>query len=75
MEFRYGGQADVAYPGDPDALDDVAWGEFLFVRDNPAGWFRERWVHVAGCRRWFVVARDTVSNEMRAAPNEFGEVR
>ncbi|MFC7344430.1 sarcosine oxidase subunit delta [Saccharopolyspora griseoalba] len=64
-EFRCGGQADVTHPVDADALDDASWGEFLFVRDNPAGWFRERWVHAAGCRRWFVVERDTVTNEMR----------
>jgi sarcosine oxidase, subunit delta len=65
VEFRCGGQADVSHPPGADALDDSAWGEFLFVRDNPAGWFRERWVHVAGCRRWFVVERNTVTNEMR----------
>lgn len=67
VEFRYGGQADVAHPENPAALDDSAWGEFLFVRENPAGWFRERWVHSAGCRRWFVVERNTVTNEMGEA--------
>ena len=64
-EFRYGGQADVAFPADPAALDDAAWAEYLFVRDNPCGPFRERWVHTAGCRRWFTVVRDTRTNEMR----------
>ncbi len=58
-EFAYGGQAHVPYPEDPDALDDAAWGEYLFVRDNPKGPFAERWVHSAGCRRWFNVVRDT----------------
>ena len=33
------------------------------MRDNPKGPFRERWVHSAGCRRWFVVTRDTVTHE------------
>ncbi|MGJ7905967.1 sarcosine oxidase subunit delta [Actinopolyspora sp. H202] len=64
-EFRYGGQADVDYPADPDQLDDAAWGEYLFVRANPAGSFEERWVHTAGCRRWFSAVRDTTTNEMR----------
>ena len=27
---------------------------------------RERWVHSLGCRRWFNVARDTVTHEIRA---------
>jgi heterotetrameric sarcosine oxidase delta subunit len=64
VEFRYGGQAHVAYP-DPDALDDAAWAAFLFVRDNPKGDFAERWVHAAGCRRWFNAVRHTVSHEIR----------
>jgi sarcosine oxidase, subunit delta len=59
VEFSYGGQADVAYPGDPAALTDSEWAEFLFVRDNPKGLFKERWVHTHGCRRWFELERDT----------------
>jgi sarcosine oxidase, subunit delta len=66
-EFRYGGQAHVAYPADPDALDDTAWADYLFVRDNPQGWFRERWVHTAGCRQWFDVVRHTVTYEVAAS--------
>ena len=65
VEFRYGGQAGVAYPKDPEALDDAAWAAFVFFRDNPKGPFAERWVHSAGCRRWFDVVRDTVSHEFR----------
>ena len=59
VEFRYGGQADLAYPADADALTDAAWADYLFMRDNPRGWFRERWNHAAGCRRWFNAVRDT----------------
>ena len=58
-EFSYGGQAGVAYPADPAALSDEQWAEFVFVRDNPKGPFRERWVHTHGCRRWFELERDT----------------
>lgn len=64
-EFRYGGEAGVSHPVDPYALDDTGWAEFLFVRENPKGWFRERWVHTAGCRRWFSVDRHTVTYETR----------
>ena len=61
-EFKYGGQAGIAYPQDPDALTDAEWVDYLFLRDNPKGPFRERWVHTAGCRRWFDITRDTLTN-------------
>ena len=63
-EFSYGGQAEIAYPADPGALDDGQWAQYLFVRDNPKGAFRERWVHTHGCRRWFEVTRDTLTHEI-----------
>lgn len=63
-EFHYGGQAHVPYPDDAEALDDAAWGEYLFVRDNPKGPFRERWSHAMGCRQWFNVLRDTHTHEV-----------
>jgi heterotetrameric sarcosine oxidase delta subunit len=62
-EFRYGGQAGVAYPADPWTLTDAEWAAYLFVRDNPKGRFTERWVHTAGCRRWFALTRDTTTYE------------
>lgn len=49
------------YPQDPSALTDEEWARYLFFRDNPRGPFAERWVHTAGCRRWFNAVRDTVS--------------
>ena len=64
VEFSYGGQAGVAYPPEPGALSDEEWARFLFFRDNPKGAFAERWVHTHGCRRWFDVVRDTVTNEI-----------
>jgi len=64
-EFHYGGQAGVAYPADPMALSDEQWAEYVFMRDNPKGWFAERWFHTTGCRRWFTVERHTVTYEFR----------
>ena len=66
LEFRYGGQAHIARPADPDALTDQEWADYLFMRNNPKGPFRERWVHAHGCRRWFNVLRHTVSHEILA---------
>ncbi len=65
-EFHYGGQAGIAYPANPHALSDAEWAGYLFVRDNPKGWLAERWVHTAGCRRWFAIQRDTVTYAFRA---------
>ncbi|NEA53226.1 FAD-dependent oxidoreductase [Streptomyces sp. SID13666] len=62
-EFHYGGQAHLAYPEDPSALTDEQWARYLFFRDNPKGPFAERWMHSAGCRRWFNAVRDTSTNE------------
>lgn len=61
IEFAYGGEAHIARPKDPFALTDAQWAAFLFLRSNPKGAHEERWVHAAGCRRWFNVERDTVS--------------
>ena len=66
-EFHYGGAAHVAYPSDPAALSDEAWGRYLFVRENPKGPFAERWCHTAGCRRWFNVVRDTATYAIRGS--------
>src|SRR4029450_7353256 len=66
-EFTYGGEAHVPYPADPEALDDEAWARYLFFRGNPAGPLAERWVHTAGCRRWFHAGRDTRGSSPRPA--------
>jgi heterotetrameric sarcosine oxidase delta subunit len=66
VEFRYGGQAHIVRPADPAALSDAEWADYLFMRDNPKGVFAERWVHAAGCRRWFNALRDTVSHAVLA---------
>ncbi|MCK2219850.1 sarcosine oxidase subunit delta [Actinomadura sp. ATCC 31491] len=62
-EFRYGGQAGVACP--ERKTSDAEWAAYLFVRDNPKGWFRERWFHAHGCRTWFTVERHTLTQEIR----------
>ena len=60
-EYHYGGEAHVPYPEDPQSLSDEEWGRYLFYRQNPKGLFAERWVHSAGCRKWFNVIRDTAT--------------
>jgi heterotetrameric sarcosine oxidase delta subunit len=36
------------------------------MRSNTKGVYLERWVHTHGCRRWFNVARNTVTYEILA---------
>lgn len=66
LEFSYGGQAHIARPNDPSALDDASWAEYLYIRSNPKGLHRERWRHINGCARFFNVQRDTVSDAIVA---------
>ena len=65
-EFHQGGEAHIQRPKHPHKLSDEEWSDYLFLRDNKKGIHLERWVHRHGCRRWFNVARDTVTNEIKA---------
>jgi sarcosine oxidase, subunit delta len=66
MEFSYGHEGHIARPPEPEKLDDEAWGDYVFLRKNPKGVHYERWLHARGCRRWFNVARHTVTHEILA---------
>ena len=59
IEFSYGGEAYIARPPDPAALDDREWAGFLYARTNPRGPHAERWRHLHGCGRFFNLRRDT----------------
>ncbi|NIM28506.1 MAG: sarcosine oxidase subunit delta family protein [Gammaproteobacteria bacterium] len=65
QDFTYGGEAHIARPERPEKLSDEQWGDYLFMRSNPKGTHLERWV-CNGCRRWFNVCRDTVTDEITA---------
>ena len=65
-EFHYGGEAHIARPADPAAVDDAAWADFLYMRSNTKGMHAERWRHIHGCGRFFNCARDTVSDRISA---------
>ncbi len=61
-EFAIRGDASVQRPR-PDA-EASAWYEYVYVRNNPRGRYREFWHHAAGCRRWLIVERDTSTHEV-----------
>ena len=61
-EFTGGGEAHLERP--ETSVDDHAWGEYLYFRDNPKGVHHERWCHSFGCGAWFNLTRDTVTHEI-----------
>lgn len=63
-EFSYAGEAYIARPAEPESVDAAAWADYLFMRKNTKGWFWEQWQHNAGCRKVFVVKRNTASYEI-----------
>lgn len=63
-EFSYGGDASVARPAAPEDVDDGAWVDYLYLRDNAKGSHDELWQHSFGCRRWLRVRRDVVTHEI-----------
>lgn len=63
-EFHYVGERHVR--PDPNAVDPATWRSYLYLRDNPAGWVDETWLHRSGCRRYLAAERHTVTNEIRA---------
>jgi sarcosine oxidase subunit delta len=73
LEFSYGGEAGIARPADPAALDDAAWADFLYQRKNPRGVHDERWRHTHGCGRFFNARRNTVT-DLFAGSWKVGEV-
>lgn len=68
-EFSFGGEI-VPRPS-PDA-DRGAWRDYLYMKDNVAGWQEERWFHGSGCRRYLVAERNTVTNEIRSVRDANG---
>ncbi|MAU94583.1 MAG: sarcosine oxidase subunit delta [Fulvimarina sp.] len=74
VEFHCGGEAHIARPETPTAVEDADWGSFLYYRTNPKGVHAERWLHGHGCGRWFNALRDTVSDAF-VATYEMGKPR
>lgn len=65
QEFSYLGDAQARRP-DGAAASAEAMARYVYERDNPAGPHRELWQHVAGCRAWLMVTRDTRTHAIEA---------
>ena len=66
IEFAHAGEAHIARPTakEQGEMSDVAWSEFMFIRDNPRGETAERWWHQNGCNMFFNAIRHTVTDKM-----------
>jgi sarcosine oxidase, subunit delta len=64
QEFRHVGEASVR--PDPATADPEQWRAYLYLHDNPVGWTTETWFHRAGCRRYLVAERHTLTNQVRS---------
>lgn len=60
-EFSYSGITKPRPNGSPDPAE---WRRYLYEQDNVAGWAKERWFHVNGCRRFLDIERNTITNEI-----------
>jgi sarcosine oxidase subunit delta len=58
-EFSYLGDASVTRPDATVTDTDAAMYRYVYLRDNPAGSFKEYWYHGVGCHSWLIVERDT----------------
>lgn len=56
--------ASVSRP-DPNTATRAEWGDYLYLRDNPADWITESWYCRSGCRRYFSLERHQATNEFR----------
>ena len=56
-EFTFGGELR-----DLESADPQADFERVYLHHNAPGPQPERWFHAYGCRRWFTITRDTVTN-------------
>ena len=64
VEFSYGGESGIVRPKNPETLSDEQWADYLYMRNNKRGVHLEQWSHSSGCRRWFNMSRDTMSNQI-----------
>jgi sarcosine oxidase subunit delta len=58
-EFAFRGEYQPR-PSSDDPLEQ--WVDYVYMQENVRGPQVEWWYHRGGCRRWFLVKRDTARN-------------
>ena len=62
-EFAYWGESRPRPP--TGTVTPAEWRAYLYLRQNPAGWTTEIWLHRFGCGKFFLAERHTLTNEVR----------
>ncbi len=65
-EFSYQGDASCRIAAPLDRSQEEL-SELVYFRQNPKGFHREYWHHVAGCRQFLVVERHTLTHEIKSS--------
>ncbi len=60
-EFSYSGPSKPRPAGTPSPAD---WRKYLYEKDNFAGFAKERWFHINGCRKFIDIERSSITNEI-----------
>jgi heterotetrameric sarcosine oxidase delta subunit len=60
-EFSYSG---LVKPRPTGTNDPAEWRKYLYEQNNFAGFAKERWFHVSGCRKFIDVERSSITNEI-----------
>lgn len=63
-EYAYLDEAFIFRPENMDAITDQELSDYLYNRSNPRGIIFEQWQHTVGCRKIFIVKRDTTNNKI-----------
>ncbi|MCH9845348.1 MAG: sarcosine oxidase subunit delta [Alphaproteobacteria bacterium] len=63
-EFSHHGEAYITRPENPKSLSDKDWGDYVFFRKNTKGDYAELWMHRHGCRKFFHLLRNSLSDEI-----------
>ncbi len=66
-EFSHQGEAFITRPLDSDKMNDQKWGDYVFFRKNTKGNYAELWMHRHGCRKFFHLLRNTVTDEIHGS--------
>ena len=63
-EFRFGVEYRTQPRNPEDPATDIAWAEYLYLRENKLGVQKEWWYHRLGCGCWFLAERHTKTHKV-----------
>ena len=70
-EFQYGSEQE---PRPSHESSDTEWNLYLYSKNNVYGKESEWWYHQYGCKRWILLTRDTISNQVQSSVDPYMEI-